>query len=441
MNQIFYPKQLLASTNKRIQNQCFFAMPFSNKYKNIYDTLSIYLQNENYDPYRVDDNSEASVPIITLILNGLASSQYIIVDISESNANVFYELGIAQTLKDAENIFIIKNSYSKTPFDIQHLQYIEYDENNLKELAKKLLARLQACQYKNEFWNALYKQNIINEKQLDSFISYCSTIFSKDDIEIYTDILEKSSDFFPLNTSIKKAILKIDKVIRQEIRQPKSEEFISMLFLLFNKVLLFCCKDDKVSSYIKEFLSLSSYEDIRFEQLISMQTDLAIELASHSKLEDISLSWIIEYFQRSKSTKVDLNRYKLEAFLLKTNLTSVNEHIVNAIVSNNHYIREHMADIAGEKGLSYAEENLIVQLKREDNIYTAASIMECLGKIKSDRGIKEIYNWVNKNANDIINHENYFVLKHARNALLKNSDLLIKFDNKYLELLKSKGVL
>ena len=43
---------------------------------------------------RVDKNSAASVPIINLILNGIAESQYIIVDISETNANVFYELGV-----------------------------------------------------------------------------------------------------------------------------------------------------------------------------------------------------------------------------------------------------------------------------------------------------------------------------------------------------------
>lgn len=66
-----------------------FAMPFSDSYNNVYDTISLYFEKEGYSCIRVDKNHSASVPIINLILNGIAESQYIIVDISETNANVF----------------------------------------------------------------------------------------------------------------------------------------------------------------------------------------------------------------------------------------------------------------------------------------------------------------------------------------------------------------
>lgn len=443
MDQIFYPKQLLSLKKKRIENQCFFAMPFASEYTNVYDTLSLYLKNANYKPLRVDENSEAGVPIITLILKGIANSQYIIVDISESNANVFYELGIAQTLKEPNNIFIIKEKMSKTPFDIQHLQYISYDKNNLKKLANELLEKLQSCQYKNDFWNVLDTQNFIDEKQLDNFVEYCLELFSEDSIKIFTDILENSKDIFPLNDSIKNAIWNFDSILREETKNPNSANYIPMLQLLLNKIILYCCNDTSIISYVQDFLNFSQYGELRLEQLVSFQTDMAIELASHLKLEDISLRWIIEYFQKSKSTKVDLNRYKLESFLLRTDNPSVNEYIINAIVSDNHYIREHMSDIVGEKKLIYAEENLIVQLNREDNIYTMASIMEALGKIQSSKGAYALYEWVEKNARHLMEKGNYFVLKHARNALINinESDLLIKFDKKYYEELKINDAL
>lgn len=52
------------------------------------------MEKSGYKCVQVDNNLSASVPIINLILNGIASSQYVIVDIAEPNANVFYELGI-----------------------------------------------------------------------------------------------------------------------------------------------------------------------------------------------------------------------------------------------------------------------------------------------------------------------------------------------------------
>ena len=150
MQNIFYPKQINKTKINLKENQCFFAMPFSDDYTNVYDTILLYLEKEGYNCLRVDKNSAASVPIINLILNGIAESQYIIVDISETNSNVFYELGITHTIKECENVFIIKEKSSNTPFDIQHLQYIPYDKNNLKTLAQELLSRLKAIQYKNE---------------------------------------------------------------------------------------------------------------------------------------------------------------------------------------------------------------------------------------------------------------------------------------------------
>lgn len=96
-----------------------------------------------------------------------------------------------------------------------------------------------------------------------------------------------------------------------------------------------------------------------------------------------------------------------------------------------------MADIVGEKKLHIAEDALIVQLKRENNIYTVASIVEALGKIHSIKSIDVINEYLEKEADALIKNQNYFVLKHIRNALLKidPQDALIKFDNKYFEIL------
>ena len=434
MNKIFYPKQINKSQIKILENQCFFAMPFSDAYNNVYDTLSLYLQQEKYACIRVDKNNSASVPIINLILNGIAESQYIIVDISETNANVFYELGVTHTIKEYENVFIIKEKESKTPFDIQHLQYIEYDKNNLKVLAKELLSRLKAIQYKNVFKNIVISNQLVKYEDIDQFLYSINQLFSEQQIKIYGSILDNSIGNTIQKDQIVNAIWDFDKAL---FGKTKIKGNIDSLFNIFSEILIRVSDIDEIIKYIDEFMQNETCINLDNKTLLQYKTDLSIKLAEHGCLLNISLKWIIGYFQRSKSTNIDLNRYKLEAFLLRTNDEKINEYIANAILSDNNYIREHMADIAGEKKLFIAENALITQLKRESNIYTIASIVEALGKIHSKKSLDIINEYLKKEADTLIKNENYFVFKHIRNALARidQQNALVKFDNKYLKII------
>ena len=437
MNNIFYPKQIIKKKITTLENQCFFAMPFSAEYTNLYDTLAFHLENNGYKCIRVDNNLSASVPIINLILNGIATSQFIIVDISETNANVFYELGITHTVKDYENVFIIKENESKTPFYIQHLQYIPYDKNNLKQLATKLLERLKANQYKNTFKQELSIKQLLKYDEMDDFVNLFSSYFSKEEICIYSELLNGNVTVENVS-SIVSAVWKYDKFLREKASKPEIEEHISSLFKLFFEILLSCYQNDEIVLFIDNFLHYSEYGSLSYKKLLSYQTDLAIKFAEKLKLLEITAKWIVEYFQRSKSTHVDLNRYKLEAFLLKNESDQINEYIINALFSDNNYVREHMADIAGEKKLAAAEDNLIIQLKRETNIYTISSIVEALGKIDSKKSIDTMKVWLNNNAERAIKNGDYFAIKHFRNAIVKidSGKTLKDFDSKYFDVLK-----
>lgn len=437
MNNIFYPKQILKAKTTTSENQCFFAMPFSAEYTNLYDTLALHLENNGYKCIRVDNNLSASVPIINLILNGIATSQFVIVDISETNANVFYELGVTHTVKDYENVFIIKENESKTPFDIQHLQYISYDKNNLKQLATKLLERLKANQYKNAFKHELSMKQLLKYEEIDNFVDLFSNHFSKEEICIYSELLDGNTTVTNVS-SITDAVWKYDKFLRENANKPEIEEYISSLFKLFFEILLSCHQNDEIVLFIDNFLHDCEYGSLSSKKLLSYQTDLAIKFAENLKLIEITAKWIVEYFQRSKSTHVDLNRYKLEAFLLKNESDQINEYIINALFSDNKYVREHMADIVGEKKLTAAEDNLIIQLKREKSIYTISSIVEALGKIDSKKSIDTIKEWLNNNAEVAIENGEYFAIKHFRNAIVKidSRETLSDFDSKYFDVLK-----
>lgn len=74
-----------------------------------------------------------------------------------------------------------------------------------------------------------------------------------------------------------------------------------------------------------------------------------LALANNNKLLDICLPWIINYFSQSKSSIIDLNRYKLESFLMNSTSKEVETVIISSLFNDDCHIREHMADIIGAK--------------------------------------------------------------------------------------------
>lgn len=437
MKEYYYPKQLLTQKEKIKQNQCFFVMPFMDEYINLYETLSLYLSRENYTCLRDDQNNLASIPIINLILSGLGSSQYIIADISCENPNVFYELGIAHTIKSFENVFLIKEKSANIPFDIQHLQCIEYDKNNIKALANDLITRLESKQYINMLKQSLKNNLFIIDDEVDNFVDCLCKVFEKKQIDIFVNILDNEINYSDSQEVVSNIFSFEEKLHKEIITKELSSSNLNFFIELFICLLVKCSSFEKIVLFVEEFLEKKEYKGMQDEELISFQTDIALAFAKKDLLPNIMLNWIIDYFQRSKSTKVDLNRYKLEAFLLKSNSIFVNQYISNAIVAENRYIREHLSDIVGEKKLYIAEENLLIQLKREENVYAVASIMEALGKLNSKTASKEIRKWIDNHKSNLINKDNLFVIKHARNAILNcgSEEDKEQFDKSYLTLI------
>ena len=164
-------------------------------------------------------------------------------------------------------------------------------------------------------------------------------------------------------------------------------------------------------------------------------------MASNKKLLETVLPWIIRYFERSKTSTIDLNRYKLESFLMTTPFEEVNNAVALSVFNENCYVREHMSDIIGEKRILQAIDNLIIQLPKEKNYYTAISMIEALGKLGFSKGADTIMNWINNNSQEILETRDLFVLKHAVIAISKlqnheNEDKIKQFIDRYTQYLK-----
>lgn len=132
-NYEIYPKRYNQKT-KLQENSCFVIMPFSNDIANTYTIIESVATSMKIKCTRADNISTASLPILSKIMKQIEQSYFIIVDITDLNPNVFYELGISHAIRDAARVLIIKEENTKCPTDIQHIHYYEYSKLNLMEL-------------------------------------------------------------------------------------------------------------------------------------------------------------------------------------------------------------------------------------------------------------------------------------------------------------------
>lgn len=116
-------------------------MPFSPQFKPVYETLKSLADELGAECLRADDIWENSSVIqdIVFLIN---RSNIVVCDFSGRNSNVFYEAGIAHTL--GREVIPIAQSESDIPFDLRHLRFVTYLNNNegRRQLANELKPRV-----------------------------------------------------------------------------------------------------------------------------------------------------------------------------------------------------------------------------------------------------------------------------------------------------------
>lgn len=107
---------------------------------------------------RADEIFSAN-PIFDDIVTAIEQSSIVIIDISNRNANCFYELGVAHTLKRNRTIMITHDEYHEVPFDISHFRILKYEntiegkthyEETLKKTLQSITSGLPEL-YRGEF--------------------------------------------------------------------------------------------------------------------------------------------------------------------------------------------------------------------------------------------------------------------------------------------------
>lgn len=105
----------------------FVLMPFQESWSDrIWDrVLRPTLEGQGLVAMRADDMFGRDV--MEDIWEGIVAAQVVIADISNRNANVFYELGIAHTL--GKPVILLTQSAEDIPFDLNRFRHVIYEDN------------------------------------------------------------------------------------------------------------------------------------------------------------------------------------------------------------------------------------------------------------------------------------------------------------------------
>lgn len=117
-------------------------MPMNSDFKKVYRTIRKAVTDLGLKCKRADDVWQ-SAAIMQDVVDLIAASHVVIIDCSQQNPNVFYEMGIAHTI--GRDVIPITQSDTDVPFDISHLRYVKYLDNKQgrQDLREVLLAELE----------------------------------------------------------------------------------------------------------------------------------------------------------------------------------------------------------------------------------------------------------------------------------------------------------
>jgi hypothetical protein len=107
---------------------CFVLMPFADSLQPIYDDhIRPTVEKAGLRCERADDIKGVSL-ITWDIWERINRSRFLIADLTDINANVFYELGLAHAL--SKDVILLTQSMDFVPFDLKAVRCICYDSTH-----------------------------------------------------------------------------------------------------------------------------------------------------------------------------------------------------------------------------------------------------------------------------------------------------------------------
>ncbi len=103
---------------------CFVLMPFNENFDAIYKDVIKKTANEVHLNCKRANEIFGTRPIMDDIIEYIKKARFLIADLTDRNANVFYELGLAHALY--KKVILITQKIEDAPFDLKHYRCVVY---------------------------------------------------------------------------------------------------------------------------------------------------------------------------------------------------------------------------------------------------------------------------------------------------------------------------
>jgi len=122
----------------RNEHLCFVLMPFATELVPVYENAIVpAATTAGLECQRADDITTPG-GIMAQVWESLLKARVVVADLTNMNANVFYELGLAHTI--GHNAILLTQDMEWVPFDLRHMRCVQYQpsEHGLRLLSQKL---------------------------------------------------------------------------------------------------------------------------------------------------------------------------------------------------------------------------------------------------------------------------------------------------------------
>ena len=415
-NYAIYPKEFKDLKQKINEKMCFIIMPFKEEKKEVYETIKRAIQacGLNYDR---SDELKKSSPFINKIINSITTAYYLIVDISDLNANVLYELGIAHTLRDADRVLILKDNETECPSDLKHINYFSYEKSRTLQLYDHVVNFLKSNHYINDLKELMLLLNIIEDNSdstlalnilQNELTSHCITI-----IHILNNLIKKVSE----NEANESLIGLYDLYSKFFKNNPKlGEIYLKLICFSLQKL----TKDYNLSHFVTITFANIDIDFDDFETLNS-KTELAVLLLEFESTYKEVYNWIKLFLYKSSPASVDVARYKLHVGIINSKSQNVKDFLLNILeLEKSTTLIEHSLNLCKAKNIKESVPLALEILSNTENPFVFRSAIDLITDVGSVNQQDKMFGIIIEKQDIVDNND--FIKVHIKRAEMKRDN-------------------
>ncbi len=271
-----------------MQPLCFVLMPFGLKdginFDAIYDeAIKPAIEAVGLKPLREDEEQIGGI-IHKTMFEKLMLCEYAIADLTLSNANVFYELGIRHTARPYSTVLIFNQEKNMLPFDVQMLRAIPYKSSDLSLLYQAIKTALETA---------------IKEKATDS--------------PLYQLIDDVKMEIEHLKADIFRKVIDYSEVIKERLREARERKDCEQLKMIEETLPFERVEPGILIDLLLSYRAIEAYDEmirlyhklptyLRNKKMVLEQYGLALNrVGDHKRAEEV-LQSVIETYGKSSET-------------------------------------------------------------------------------------------------------------------------------------------